>query len=373
MARRKVFLHLGLAGTGAAFLEPALLAHAEGLAAVGVNAPAVSEAEMFRVALEIRRTHKEHGYERGEVEGSWEELCRRFRRGHGTVVLGQEMLAAADADQAALFLDASAGFDVHLVFTVRDPGTQVLAQWAELVKTGGSLSFAEFREQILAPARDSETAIRFWGDQDVEGVLARWAALVSPPRVHVLPVPRVDDPRAAIWAEFGRLVGFDASAFPLGARAVQPALGSTEVAVLRGVNEAIDDQIDGQLRRTVVKRYFAERVLGSTDARLTRVPADLYDDLVVLAERWQKSIANSGYDVRGSLDDLIPVKPAKSGVAPDDIRKSDRLRSTTDALAQVLVEVARLREHNEQLEIRNAELEKKRKKLKARLSQPPQP
>ena len=356
MARRKVFLHLGLAGTGAAFLEPALLAHAEGLAAVGVSAPAISEEELFRVALEIRRTHQEHGYERIEVEGTWAELCRRFRRSHGTVVLGQEMLAAADPSQAALLLDSLAGFEVHLVFTVRDPGTQVLAQWAELVKAGGSLSFAEFREQAFAP--------------DVEGVLARWATLVPPPRVHVLPVPRVDDPRPAIWAELGRLVGFDASAFPLGARTSQPALGSTEVAVLRGVNEAIDDQIDGQLRRTVVKRYFAERVLGSTEARLTRVPADLYDDLVVLAERWQKSIANSGYDVRGSLDDLIPAKPAKGGVAPDDVRKSDRLRSTTDALAQVLVEVARLREHNEQLEIRNAELEKKRKKLAAKLSQP---
>jgi len=357
MARRKVFLHLGLAGTGAAFLEPALVAHAEGLAGVGVNVPAISEEELFRLALEIRRAHQEHGYDRIEVEGTWAELCRRFRRGHGTVVLSQDMLAAADVSQAALLLDALAGLEVHLVFTLRDPGTQVLAQWSELVKAGGSLSFAEFRQQILAP-------------EDVEGVLARWAALVSPQRVHVLPVPRVDDPRPAIWAEFGRLVGFDASAFPLGARATQPALGSTEVAVLRGVNEAIDGQIEGQLRRTVVKRYFAERVLGTTEARLTRVPADLYDDLVVLAERWQKSIANSGYDVRGTLDDLVPVKPAKGTVAPDDVRKSDRLRSTTDALAQVLVEVARLREHNEQLEIRNAKLEKKLKKLKAKLSQP---
>ena len=371
MARRKVFLHLGLAGTGAAFIEPALLVHAEGLAAVGVSAPAISQEELFRVALEIRRTHKEHGYQRTEVEGTWAEVCRRFRRTQGTVVLSHELLAAAAADQAAQLLDALAGLEVHLVLTVRDPGTQVLAQWSEQVKAGGSLSFAEFREQILAPDSGSDTALQFWAGQDVEAVLARWGALVPSERVHVLPVPHTDDPRPAVWAELGRLVGFDAAAFPLGARAIQPALGSTEVAVLRGVNQAIDGQIDGQLRRTVVKRYFAERVLGTGEARVASVPRDLYDDLVVLAERWQKAIANGGYDVRGSLDDLLPLKPAKGTFAPDDVRKTDRLRSTTDALAQVLVEVARLREHNEQLEIRNAKLDKKRKKLKAKLQNPP--
>ena len=47
----------------------------------------------------------------------------------------------------------------------------------------------------------------------------------------------------------------------------------------------------------------------------------------------------------------------------------DRLRTTTNALADVLVEVARLREHNEQLEIRNAKLLRKRKKLKRKLAE----
>ena len=40
MSRRKVYLHIGLPGTGAAFIEQALLTHAEGLAAVGVDVAA---------------------------------------------------------------------------------------------------------------------------------------------------------------------------------------------------------------------------------------------------------------------------------------------------------------------------------------------
>jgi len=367
MARRKIFLHLGLAGTGAGFIEPALLTHQDGLATVGVNAPAISAEEMFRVALEIRRMHKDVGYKRVEVEGTWAALCRRFPRGRGTVVVGQELLAAADLDQAALLLDALAGFEVHLVFTVRDPGTQLLAEWSELVKAGDSVSFERFRKQVLAAEPETATAQRFWAAQDVEAVLGRWSTLVRPERIHVLPVPRDDDPRPAVWAQFGRLVGFDADEFPLGQRAVQPVLGTTEVAVLREVNEAIDGQIEGPLRRTVVKRYFAERVLGDPEAVQTPLPADLHGDVLELAERWQKVISHGGYDVRGNLDDLLPTDPAPGAVSPDLVRRRDRLRTTTDALAQVLVEVARLREHNEQLEVRNAKLERKKAKLKRKL------
>jgi hypothetical protein len=366
MARRKVYLHLGLADTGAAFLEPALLAHAEGLAAVGVAAPAISTEEMFRVALEIRRMHKAYGYKRNQVEGRWAELCRRFRRSRGTVVLSQELFAAADADQATLMLDALAGLEVHLVVTVRDPASQLTAAWAEQLKSGDSLSFARFHE--LVRARDNETAQVFWASQDVEAVLARWSRLVRPERIHVLPVSRADDPRPELWAALGQLVGFDADTFPLGPRTVQPTLGSTEVAVLRGVNRAIDGRIDGPLRRTVIKRYFAERVLGDPEAAPAAVPPALHDELVELAEQWQKAIANGGYDVRGNLDELLPAKPGKGVVPPDEIKPGAKLHATTDALAQVLVEVARLREHNEQLEIRNAKLEKKRAKLKQKLA-----
>jgi hypothetical protein len=324
--------------------------------------------EMLRAAIEIRRDHKEWGYQRAEVEGAWAELCRRAFRSRGTVVVSQELLAAASAEQAALFLDGLTGREIHLVITVRDPGSQVAAGWEESIKSGDSISFGRFHERIMDPDRSHAQARDFWSGQDLVEVLRRWRR-ISAERVHLLVVPHAADPRAAIWSAFADVVGFDETAFaPDVARASQPTLGTTEVAVLRGVNEAIDGRIDGQLRRTVVKRYFADRILGDTAARPTTTPPELYEALLARAESWQKTIANGGYDVRGELDDLLPTRPRKSAVSPDDVSVKERLRTTTNALANVLVEVARLREHNEQLEIRNAELERKRKKLKRKLA-----
>ena len=86
--------------------------------------------------------------------------------------------------------------------------------------------------------------------------------------------------------------------------------------MLRGVNEAIDGRIDGQLRRTVVKRYFADRILGDTTTPAATTPLALYDELLARAEVWQKFIANAGYDVNGLLDDLLPKLPATGGGLP---------------------------------------------------------
>ncbi|MGD9960058.1 hypothetical protein [Nocardioides sp.] len=368
MTRRKVFIHIGLPGTGAAFVEQALLTHSAGLAAVGIDVAAHSTEELLRAAIEIRRDHKDWGYQRSEVEGTWAEVCRRIFKLKGTVVLSQELFAGADADQVALFLDGLSGREVHVIVTVRDPGTQVATGWQESVKSGDSVTFGRFHERIMDPDRGHAQARHFWRSQDLVEVLGRWSH-VKAERIHVIAVPQVSDPRATIWAELGAVVGFDPGRFaPDVARASQPALGTTEAAVLRGVNEAIDGRIEGQLRRTVVKRYFADRILGDTSAPPTTTPPELYDELLARAEVWHKFIANAGYDVRGQLDDLLPTVPAGSAMSPDDVPAKERLRTTTNALANVLVEVARLREHNEQLEIRNAALEKKRKKLKRKLA-----
>ncbi|CUR54823.1 conserved hypothetical protein [metagenome] len=371
MTRRKVFLHIGLPGTGAGFVEQALLSHAAALADAGVDVAAASTEEMLRVAIEIRRDHKDWGYQRSEVEGTWAEVCRRIYKLKGTVVISQELLAGASHDQVSLFLDGLAGREIHVIVTVRDPGTQVAAGWQESVKSGDSVTFGRFHERIMDPDRGHAQARQFWNAQELVDVLGRWSS-VKAERVHLVAVPQVVDPRPAIWASLARIVGFDADRFaPDVARASQPTLGTTEVAVLRGVNEAIDGRIDGQLRRTVVKRYFADRILGDTSTPPATTPPELYDELLARAEGWQKFIANRGYDVIGQVDDLLPRLPSKSALSPDDVPVKERLRTTTNALANVLVEVARLREHNEQLEIRNEKLERKRKKLKRKLAERP--
>lgn len=369
MARRKAFVHIGLNGTGTTFLDGALATHAESLRGSGLALPAASAEEMFLAAVEITREHKAWDLNRSDVEGAWARICRRGAKAKSDFLVTQDLLAGATKDQAALLLDGLTGLEAHLIITVRDPASTLLGEWEEATKAGQSVSFRRFQERVMDPDRAHDDAASFWSAQDLSEVLDRWASQLNPERVHIIVVPREGDTRGFIWEELGKIAGFDAAALALpGVDAAPASLGRRELSVLRSVNKSIDGRISGQLRRTVLKRFFAERVLTPGDAAPPVVPADLYDDLLVLAERWTKKIVHAGYDLHGSLGDLLPAEPDKKSLLPDDVAAKDQLEATTDALADVLVEVARLREHNERLEVRNAKLEKKRKKLKRKLA-----
>lgn len=369
MARRKAFVHIGLNGTGTAFLDGALATHAESLRESGLALPSGSAEEMFLAAVEITRDHRAWDLHRADVEGSWARICRRGVKAKADFLVTQDLLAGATKDQAALLLDGLAGLEAHLVVTVRDPASTLLGEWEEATKAGQSVSFRRFQERLMDPERAHDDASTFWSAQELSEVLDRWAVQFQPERVHIIVVPRDGDTRGFIWQSLGEITGFDAAALALpGGDAAPASLGRRELSVLRSVNKSIDGRISGQLRRTVLKRFFAERVLTPSDAAPPVVPADLYDDLLVLAERWSKKVADAGYDVHGTLEDLLPAKPDRKALPPDEVAAKDQLQTTTDALADVLVEVARLREHNERLEVRNAKLEKKRKKLKRKLA-----
>lgn len=380
MAKRRFVVHLGLPHTGAGGLAAALAAHATPLAEAGVRVPARSADEARRAALELRRLHGTYGLKRKEVEGTLALLCKRARKEgaktHDAVVVSDDLLAGATREQVALLLDSLAGFEVHLVATLADPARQLVAAWSEAVRAGSDLELRRYARRVLDPARRLDEAGAFWADQDVEQVLERWSSeLRRPDRVHVVVPQPGEDPTLATWRCVARVAGADAVALPLephaGSATLDPAglsgpagstgaLGSLEV--LRGVNASVDGRADGRIRRQLVDAHLAPAPTGS----LPPAPADLHEELLELGERWRKALADGGYDVLGDTTPLLPSPaPVRAVVEPTT---EERLATTTDALGDLLVELARTREHVEDLLKRNAKLERKRASLRTRLA-----
>ncbi|WP_300641339.1 hypothetical protein [Nocardioides sp.] len=385
MAKRRFVVHLGLPDTGAGGLAAALAAHAGPLAEAGVRVPARSADEARRAALELRRLHSTYGLKRKEVEGTLALLCKRARKEgaktHDAVVVSDDLLAGATREQVALLLDSLAGFEVHLVATLADPARQLVAAWSEAVRAGSDLELRRYARRVLDPARRLDEAGAFWADQDVEQVLERWSSeLRRPDRVHVVVPQPGEDPVRATWQCVARVVGADPASLPLethaGAATPAPAglsgpagaaaagsLGSSlgSLEVLRGVNASVDGRADGRIRRQLVDAH-----LAPTSDALPPAPADLHEELLDLGERWRKALADGGYDVVGDTTPLLPSPaPVRAVVEPTT---EERLATTTDALGDLLVELARTREHVEDLLKRNAKLERKRASLRTRLA-----
>lgn len=363
MAKRRFVLHIGLPHAGGGSLATVLGDHAPVLAEAGVRVPARTAGEARRAALELRRLHATYGHRRKDVEGAWALLCRRARKegakSHDAVVVSDDLLAGASQEQVALLLDSLTGFEVHVVAVLADPARQLAAAWTEAVRAGSDLELRRYARRVLDPDRRLDEAADFWADQDVPAVLERWAGeLRRPDRIHVI-VPGPDrDPARASWARVGDLVGVDPDLLPVTASPAAP--DATSLVVLRDVNASVDGRADRRTRRRLVDAHL------TPDGVPTEVPGDLHEELVDLGEAWAKALAEGGYDVEGDTTHLLPA-PRTAG--PDrEPTLEERLAGTTDALADLLVELARTREHVEALEKRNAKLERKRAKLRTRLA-----
>ena len=127
MAKHHLFLHIG-----PDVVEIDVDVRGQ-LAAVGVRTPDVSQDELHRADLEIRRAHKAAGLKRKDVEGAWAGVCRRTCRTDApTRSLSEPGFFEADADQAALAIDGLVGLKVHLVVTGARPSFPTA--WTRLVK-----------------------------------------------------------------------------------------------------------------------------------------------------------------------------------------------------------------------------------------------
>lgn len=144
MAKRRAYLHVGLDDGSGDIVSSALDTHAHALLDLRVRRPD-DALSTYRAVVDVLGLDHEWGYTRDEVDGAWDSLVERARKGRDTIVISQSLLARADTDRARRVVSALDGFDVHAVVTARapeplagvgDPGrdlTEVLPAWSRAV------------------------------------------------------------------------------------------------------------------------------------------------------------------------------------------------------------------------------------------------
>ena len=92
-----------------------------------------------------------------------------------------------------------------------------------------------------------------------------------------------------------------------------------------------------------MKRWFAQRLLPASGGRRATVPAALAGRLAEMAAGWVGSLPSLGVTVHGDLADLRPAA-VPGGPHPDDVSVDELWGRTPELIADLLAEVARLRE-----------------------------
>jgi hypothetical protein len=365
--RRRVLLHVGAPKTGTSFVQDLLFTNREALAAQGILYPADRFDAHFLAALDLMELSW-GGLEKQAV-GAWDRLAEQVRAWHGDVIVSHEILATASPEQVQRALDSLGDSEVHVLVSTRDLVRQIPAEWQENVKHRRVVGYRDYLDKITDPRRRGPLASWFWGVQEVPDILDRWGASLPPERVHVVTVPRPGAPRGLLWERFAQVFGVDPEAYsPSPAGRANPSLGVPETALIRRVNERVNNGVlANEDYRQFVRELLAHRTLSTRvgSPRLA-LPPDVRAWAAELSEAWIEELAARGYDVVGSLDDLRPG-PAEDDVPfvdPDAPDEADVADAATGAIVVLLQEAARLQsaEHalREDLHAATRELDRSR-------------
>jgi hypothetical protein len=341
-----IFVHVGLPKTGTTFLQDLMREHADALAAEGLLYPLVGAPDHFLPALDARGDLTFAGVERPHADGTWAALVERVTAAPDRAVISHEVLATADRAHARAAMALLEAHDVHVVVTARDPARQVVADWQESVKHGRSQSFGTYvkRAGIREGATGSPESGNF-GAQRLPQVLRRWGGQLAPDHVHVVTVPPPGSDPGLLWERFADVLGIaDPHRFRPGSSVRRnERLGVADIELLRRVNLALRTRVDRSVRTTLTKDVYAQTVLPRVSStRPPVLPTAMRPRLEVIAQQWIDDIRARGYDVRGDIGDLSPQH--LDGPAPTDWTSTELVDTSVAATAELLAEVARLRE-----------------------------
>ncbi len=332
---RRVFVHVGAPKTGTTYLQDRMRLNATALAEHEIHY-AVDAAMRGHFGAALDLIDEPWGGQRRQFVGAWDRLVERVEQHEGTVVISHEVFAGARAEHVERAMRDLAPAEVHLVYTARDLGRQIPAEWQEGIKHRRRRGFGEFLAQIRETVDEDPRQMWFWRVQHVPEVLARWGASLPPERIHLVLVPHSRDGEDSLWLRWCRALAIDPAWAPTDSTAANSSIGVAEIHVLRELNRRLADaELPGGPYRRLVRQQLVHQNLSLREGMVrASLPPDVAAWSEDLAAAWIEQIRQRGYRVWGELDELRPrpVDPGVPWVDPDGVGVEDRLEVALDAL-----------------------------------------
>lgn len=332
-----MFLHVGAPKTGTSYLQSTLAANRTQLAARGLSYPQTHSGSHFEAAIDLLDLR--WGGALKSARGEWDRLAASALQAPGDVVISHELLAAATPEQVARARRSLDDAEVHLVYTARDLGRQIPAEWQEGVKHRVRKPFRRFLREVV-DAKRVDSDLWFWRVQHLPDVLTRWGNGLPVEHVHVVTVPPPGADRDLLWGRYAGVLGID-PAMPLEPGEVEnSSLGVVEAAVLRKLNVRLRGRhVPQPVYAAVVRDLIARDVLSPRSGQVRIVvPPKLHEFVDEVAGEWVDFVEGGGVDLVGNVADLRTTWPSgeETWRNPDAARPVRELDATLDALAAVI-------------------------------------
>jgi hypothetical protein len=257
-------------------------------------------------------------------------------------IVSMEWLCMATPGQIQRIAKDLAPAEVHVVFSVRDVARTVPAAWQEFSQNRSTWRWPDFLEQVTSKEpMDTDAGRAFWGQQDMELLLDRWASVIPADHVHVVTLPQSGADPAELWHRIAQVLDIDPSGYDLTDLGSNASLGMESAELMRRVNVRLREQgLPVPVYNRVFKHKLAKKTLAARKGQESKVllPAEYHDWARARADQQVRAIEASGAQVVGDLDELRPVLAQSSEV--QTVATEPDPDAVLDAAVQALVAVA---------------------------------
>jgi hypothetical protein len=338
---KRVFIHIGAPKTGTTYLQQVLDRNRLAMEGAGVLYPRVGGTYHHSAVWDLRGTFENAERGRG-FAGNWAELVRQSVewRGHA-VVISSEMLVYSPPKECVEILESFGDAEMHVIYTARDLVRQVPAVWQEQVKNRRVMEYGAYLADVLG-RRSTNFAQHFWGAQDAATALERWSQGLQPHQVHVVTAPPPGSPADLLWQRFAGVIGLDPGHYPSEIAAANESLSVTSAEVLRRYNERYGGKIPIlKYRSDVMSQLLPALTEAVADRSKLPLTKDQRKKIVELSQGIVDRLDKAGYDIVGSLDELVPARPGLlelkgPGRGPDELSDGEIVDALIDVLHHVM-------------------------------------
>ncbi len=325
----RVFLHVGLPKSGTTYLQAVLATNKQEL--MDREALLLPGSEWHDHVLAVRDVRRMRGSAamRREARGAWGRLVKEMSAWSGNSVLSMEWLCAAKPEHIRKIVEDLSPARVEVVFTVRDLGRTLPAAWQEFMQNRGEWPWSEFVAGVSAEDPLATTpSQRFWGQQDLEQLLASWTAVVPVTQTHVVTLPPPGAAAEMLWLRMSEVLGIDGSGYSLDSVDSNVSLGLESAEIMRRLNPlARAAGFRKAAYHQVFKHGIAKKVLAGHRDEESRLglPVEHHDWARERAAQQITAVEQSGVHVVGDLQDLQPVLDMADARQPEDVSDGELL------------------------------------------------
>jgi hypothetical protein len=301
---RAVLVHIGPYKTGTTAIQSSLHEHRADLAAAGVTYPGTYHRQMRPSWALLGRSRV------GEDDvpgGEWDEMVAEVRRAAGRVVISSEDFSSARPEHVRRLVDDLGADRVHVLIVARRLDKLLPSAWQERVKSvNETRTYDEWLREVLSPARDGRAARVFWHNHGLDGLIARWRAVLPAERVIVLVTDEAD--RGLQPRTFEGLLGLDEGLLTPGPHS-NTSLSMERIEFCRQVNLAVEKRgWAGNKRLNPARRALLAGLrsapLAEWETLIPPLPGWTVDRLVSLSDDRAAAVARADATVIGDPDRL---------------------------------------------------------------------